>query len=59
MKINTSQLNPPIPSRSFDWTATFDDYDGSPDALPEQALIGYGRTEGEAIEDLLTNAATI
>ncbi len=53
MKINTSQINPPIPSRSFDWTATFDDYDGSPDASPEHQLIGYGDTEESATWDLL------
>jgi hypothetical protein len=36
----------PIPDRRFDWQATTADYDlGSP--------IGFGRTEAEAINDLI------
>jgi hypothetical protein len=36
----------PIPVRQFDWTATTAGYDlGSP--------VGYGRTEAEAINDLI------
>lgn len=45
MKIKTSFDNPPIPDRSFDWSAVTDDYDfGHP--------IGHGSTEAEAIVDL-------
>lgn len=47
MKINTSYLFPPIPMREFDWCATRDGYD-------EGGLQGFGKTEQEAIEDLLT-----
>ena len=46
MKINTTFVNPPIGDRSCDWEAVTDDYeDGCP--------IGRGRTEDEAIEDLM------
>lgn len=46
MKINTEFVNPPIGDRSCDWQATMDDYEpGCP--------IGRGRTEDEAIEDLM------
>jgi len=45
-KIRTECIFPPIPIRAFDWCATFDNYEpGCP--------IGYGRTEQEAITDLL------
>ena len=45
-KIETKFVNPPIPSRRWDWQATFEGYDsGDP--------IGYGKTEKEAIEDLI------
>ena len=44
-KVNTELVNPPIPCRDFDWSATFDGYDeGDP--------IGWGRTEEEAIAAL-------
>lgn len=45
MKIKTTFDNPPIPDRSFDWSAVTEDYDlGHP--------IGHGSTEAEAIADL-------
>jgi hypothetical protein len=48
MKIRTYHVYPPIPIRDFDWSAVDDDtYDG------EGCPIGYGRTEQEAIADLL------
>lgn len=50
-KINTSYVYPPIPDRRFDWCATFDDYDGAPDAGFQP--VGYGHTEQDAIHDLL------
>ena len=44
--IHTSYWAKPIPPRQFDWEATRDNYEpGCP--------IGYGRTEQEAIADLL------
>lgn len=44
-KILTSYDPPPIPIRSFDWSAVTDNYEpGCP--------IGYGTTESEAIDDL-------
>lgn len=43
--IHTRYINPPIPIRTCDWEATFDDYEpGQP--------IGHGATELEAITDL-------
>ena len=46
-KIVTSYQFPPIPDRSFDWSAVTDNYDlGHP--------IGHGATEAEAIADLKT-----
>lgn len=45
-KILTKYEPPPIPLRQFDWSATFEDYDlASP--------IGHGRTEQDAIDDLV------
>ena len=49
MNIKTNFDYPPIPFRSFDWSAIDDDtYDGDP-----RSPIGYGPTEQEAIDDLL------
>ena len=45
-QIITSHDCPPIPSRDYDWSALREDWD-------EGDLIGYGRTEQEAIDDLL------
>ena len=48
MKIRTSYQYPPIPCRSMDWSAVDDDtYDGP------GSIVGWGRTEQDAIEDLL------
>jgi hypothetical protein len=49
-KIITNFDYPPIPDRRLDWSAVFDDYDGAPDS---NCPIGHGRTEAEAIADLL------
>lgn len=38
------------------WMATFDDYDGAPDASPQARLMGTGATELVAIADLLDQA---
>lgn len=44
-KIVTQNIRPPVPSRNFDWQATWDDYDlGDP--------VGYGPTPDAAIADL-------
>ena len=45
-KIKTEFWAKPIPLRQFDWSATEDSYEPG---LP----VGYGRTEQEAIADLL------
>ena len=45
-KITTSHDCPPIPVRDYDWSASREDWD-------EGDLIGYGRTEQEAIDDLV------
>ncbi len=46
-KIVTTHVYPPIPTRSFDWTAHYDGF--------EEGDYGYGRTEAEAIKDLVEN----
>jgi hypothetical protein len=48
-KIVTSCVCPPIPTRSYDWSAWFDD-EGE-----EAGRYGYGATEAEATQDLLDN----
>ena len=45
-KIITNYECPPIPVRDYDWLALREDWD-------EGDLIGYGRTEQEAIDDLI------
>ena len=45
-KIITEFFYAPIPTRNFDWIASFDNYEGGD-------LIGHGATEHEAIADLL------
>jgi hypothetical protein len=48
MKIRTEFVYPPIPIRDFDWIAVDDDtYDG------HGGPIGYGRTEADAVADLM------
>lgn len=43
--IHTTYVYPPIPDRSFDWSAAFDGYEPGD-------IVGHGATEQEAIEDL-------
>ena len=52
MKIITNFVNPPIPSRTMDWSAVTDNYDCDcdQDDFFSCQPIGYGRTE--AIADL-------
>lgn len=56
MKIQTSFDYPPIPVRSFDWSAidadTYD-CDCDQDGFFSLSPIGHGATEQEAIQDLL------
>jgi hypothetical protein len=47
----TSYDFPAIPMRDLDWSCVDNNYDGAPDAGPQ--IVGYGRTENEAIEDWL------
>lgn len=55
VKIHTSFDYPPIPVRSFDWSAVTDDYDCDcdQDGFFSTSPIGYGPTEAAAIADLL------
>ena len=46
MTIKTAYIFPPIPLREFDWVAVRDGYE-------EGDLQGFGKTEQEAINDLL------
>ena len=48
MRIKTEYVYPPIPDRNHDWSAIDDNtYDGPGSPM------GWGRTEQEAIDDLL------
>lgn len=47
-KIVTSYVNPPIPTRQFDWCAHFEGEE-------EAGGYGYGATEAEAIQDFIGN----
>lgn len=52
LKIRTENIYPPIPIRTMDWQATYDD--DEPNDAGGMAC-GHGRTEAEAINDLVTN----
>jgi len=58
-KVITSHDCPPIPVRSMDWSATFDDYDAEvvDGQWTSSHPVGHGRTEAEAIADLLEQAS--
>lgn len=45
-KIITEFIYPPIPDRNYDWEAVRENYDAGD-------LIGYGRTEQDAINNLI------
>jgi len=47
-KIITSYDHPPIPVRSFDWSACYEGFE-------EDGPCGHGATEAEAIADLTEN----
>lgn len=48
MKIVTSHQRPPIPTNKMDWCALFDGQE-------ESGPYGYGATELDAVNDLLTS----
>lgn len=50
-EIKTNFWMKPIPPREFDWTAWFDGDEPNDDG---NMKCGYGRTEGDAIADLLS-----
>ncbi len=53
--IRTDYWRKPGPSDQFDWSATYDDYEGG-DGYDEPAgPVGYGATEQAAVADLKTN----
>jgi hypothetical protein len=49
-KICTNYWAKPIPTDRFDWGAWFDNDEPDDNG---QMMVGYGRTEQEAIDDLL------
>lgn len=55
VKIHTNFDYPPIPVRDMDWSAVTDDYDCDCDAdgFFSFSPAGHGKTEAEAIADLL------
>ena len=51
--VSTEYWPKPDPCRDFDWSAIDDNtYDGAPDSSTRNQ-IGYGRTEQDAIDDLI------
>jgi len=44
---------PPIPSRSYDWSATHEDYDGAPDAHDDRCVHGPTREAAIAAVEVL------
>lgn len=52
-RIHVEYWAKPIPPREFDYCATFDSYDGSPDTPASARPQGHGATAYEAIVDLL------
>lgn len=51
-KIRTDCWAKPIPTNKFDWSAWFDNDEPNDDG---QMHVGYGATEQDAIEDLLSS----
>lgn len=50
--IRTTHVFPPIPIRTMDWQAVYDDDEPNDDG---QMASGHGRTETDAIADLIEN----
>ncbi len=63
MKIKTTYICPPIPTRNFDWSAVYDNFDASFEGSDENgdhwksSPQGFGATEQEAIDDLLSQVS--
>lgn len=55
-KVNIHFVYPPIPLRRFDWCATFDNDEPDDEG---NILAGYGKTETDALIDLLNNLAIL
>ena len=53
MKIETHYWRKPIPTAQFDWSATYDNYEGGDGYDERPGPVGYGATEEEAISELL------
>jgi hypothetical protein len=55
VKIITHYIYPPIPNRNMDWSAVTENYDADcdQDGYFSHDPIGYGKTESEAVMDLL------
>jgi len=51
-EIITEHVNPPIPVRSYDWSAVRRDYE-------EGGLVGWGETKQEAVDDLLDKEGSL
>jgi hypothetical protein len=45
--IRTEYVNPPVPSRQFNWSAVYESYEPGD-------RIGWGETEAEAVAELLS-----
>ena len=52
-KIVTEHVYPPIPIRQFDWAAHDDNYEPPDSDGVGGGIVGWGRTEAEAIADYL------
>ena len=52
-KVMLNHVYPPIPTRQFDWCATFENDEPDDDG---NMLAGYGRTQADALNDLLERA---
>lgn len=50
--IDTNYWAKPIPIRQFDWSAHYDNEEPNDDG---QMDVGYGRTEADAVVDLIEN----
>lgn len=55
MKIITDYWAKPIPPRNFDWTATYDNYEGGDGYDEPTSPSAHGATEQEAIDNLLSD----
>lgn len=51
-EIEVNYVRPPIPIRTFDWSAKFDDYE-------KGDIMGWGVTRALAIKDLLRQEAEL